>query len=120
MSLFLAFGGAYLMLAGLFFVLFPQRWQKIINTLLKLKSGQFRTVGVLLVGGGTLLLLLGAFTHIVLSIIGVYLMLEGMLPLFAPQFWRRAVTEMLTMPPMALRNIGVSFFAVGGLLLWAA
>lgn len=50
--------------------------------------------------------------------IGLLFVLEGLLPLVAPQVWRRAFMQMLQLRDGQLRFIGLLAVAAGLALLW--
>ena len=53
-----------------------------------------------------------------LAALALVLVLEGVLPLFAPRAWREAFTRMLELSDGQLRFIGLLSFGIGLLLLF--
>ncbi|HMN21453.1 MAG TPA: DUF2065 family protein [Ottowia sp.] len=54
----------------------------------------------------------------VLLALGLVFVLEGLLPLLAPDAWRRAFTQMLQLRDGQLRFFGLVAVAAGLALLW--
>jgi uncharacterized protein YjeT (DUF2065 family) len=55
---------------------------------------------------------------LVLAGIGVMLVAEGLLPLFAPGAWRGAFERVLRMNDGQIRFLGLASLLAGALLLW--
>ena len=55
-----------------------------------------------------------------LAALALVLILEGVLPLFAPRAWREAFTKMLELTDGQLRFVGLMSFGIGVLLLFFA
>jgi len=55
-----------------------------------------------------------------LAALALMLVLEGVLPLFAPRAWREAFTRMLELTDGQLRFVGLMSFGMGLLLLFLA
>ena len=53
-----------------------------------------------------------------LAALALVLILEGVLPLFAPRAWREAFTRMLELTDGQLRFVGLMSFGIGMLLLF--
>ena len=53
-----------------------------------------------------------------LAALALVLILEGVLPLFAPRAWREAFTKMLELTDGQLRFVGLMSFGIGLLLLF--
>lgn len=53
-----------------------------------------------------------------LAALALVLILEGVLPLFAPRAWREAFTKMLELSDGQLRFVGLMSFGIGMLLLF--
>ena len=53
-----------------------------------------------------------------LAALALVLILEGVLPLFAPRAWREAFTKMLELSDGQLRFVGLMAFGIGLVLLW--
>ena len=53
-----------------------------------------------------------------LAALALVLILEGVLPLFAPRAWREAFTKMLELSDGQLRFVGLMSFGLGMLLLF--
>jgi hypothetical protein len=54
----------------------------------------------------------------VLIAICLVLVIEGMLPFLAPQAWREAMTQLITMNNRNLRIMGLSSMLIGTVLLY--
>jgi uncharacterized protein YjeT (DUF2065 family) len=52
-----------------------------------------------------------------LAALALVLILEGVLPLFAPRAWREAFTKMLELSDGQLRFVGLMSFGIGLVLL---
>jgi uncharacterized protein len=59
-----------------------------------------------------------ALFDLVLAGIGVMLVAEGLLPLFAPGAWRSAFERVLRMNDGQIRFLGLASLLAGALLLW--
>lgn len=53
-----------------------------------------------------------------LAALALVLILEGVLPLFAPRAWREAFTKMLELTDGQLRFVGLMSFGIGLVLLF--
>jgi uncharacterized protein YjeT (DUF2065 family) len=53
-----------------------------------------------------------------LAAVALVLILEGVLPLFAPRAWREAFSKMLELTDGQLRFVGLMSFGIGLLLLF--
>ena len=54
-----------------------------------------------------------------LYIIGFCFVLEGLLPMVAPDLWKRAVRFLSRFPSQKIRNIGLESVVLGLVLVWA-
>jgi uncharacterized protein len=50
--------------------------------------------------------------------LGLFLVLEGLLPLIAPRAWRQAIERMTQFNDGQLRFVGLALVGTGVLLLW--
>lgn len=55
---------------------------------------------------------------IIVPAIALMLVLEGILPLTAPKFWRDVFRQMIELRDGQIRFIGLASVAIGLLLLW--
>lgn len=53
-----------------------------------------------------------------LTIIGLVLVIEGMMPLLFPKVWQGYIRRLAEEPIGAIRQIGAVLFALGILFLW--
>ena len=57
------------------------------------------------------------FSVILLSAIALWFVVEGLMPLVAPQYWRRFILEMSSRSDKQLRIFGAVFMLIGTLLM---
>jgi len=57
-------------------------------------------------------------TSDLLAGLALALVFGGLLPAISPTTYRRAVTELASMPPSVVRGVGLAFMICGALLLY--
>lgn len=53
-----------------------------------------------------------------LTIIGMVLIIEGLMPLLFPKAWQGYVRKLAAEPLSSIRNVGAVLFGLGIVLLW--
>lgn len=53
-----------------------------------------------------------------ITIIGIVLLIEGMMPLLFPKTWQNYIRKLANEPLSAVRQVGAILFALGALLLY--
>lgn len=55
-----------------------------------------------------------------IAALGLVLVLEGILPLVAPRFWQRGLSQLSLLPPHVVRLLGLASLTAGWLIVRAA